>query len=473
MDQPVIIQGGMGIGVSSWRLAKEVSKTGQLGVVSGTAVSTILIRRLQLGDPDGTVRRALSFFPFQTTSKSVLDRYFIDSGKTKDKPFALSPLYTLKPDFELLRLTALASFVEVFLAKEGHSGLVGINLLEKIQLSNLAVIYGAMLAEVDYLLMGAGIPREIPGVLDLFAEQKPASIKVVLAPHSKEANLRVEFDPSVVFPFELNIRLKRPRFLAIVSSAVLAQHLLSKATGQVDGFIIEGPTAGGHNAPPRGPLHLNEIGEPIYGPKDGVNFEQLNQMKILYWLAGGFGSPEKLREAKSKGAVGIQVGTPFAFCDESGLTEEIKRSVISRWTTEKEQHVFTDPNASPTGFPFKVVPLEGSISEKEIYENRKRRCDVGYLRQVFVTENEETNYICPAEPAANYVKKGGEEQDCIGRKCLCNALLANVGLGQIQQDGYDELPLLTAGDDLSSLKNYVPLGTNSFSAKQVISYLLQ
>ncbi len=110
MDQPVIIQGGMGIVVSSWRLAKEVSKTGQLGVVSGTAVSTILIRRLQLGDPDGTVRRALSFFPFQTTSKSVLDRYFIDGGKPKNKPFALSPLYTLKPDVELLRFDGTCLF---------------------------------------------------------------------------------------------------------------------------------------------------------------------------------------------------------------------------------------------------------------------------------------------------------------------------------------------------------------------------
>ena len=48
---PVIIQGGMGAGVSSWRLARAVSSTGQLGVVSGTALDVILARRLQEGDP--------------------------------------------------------------------------------------------------------------------------------------------------------------------------------------------------------------------------------------------------------------------------------------------------------------------------------------------------------------------------------------------------------------------------------------
>jgi nitronate monooxygenase len=31
---PIIIQGGMGAGVSDWRLARAVSITGQLGVVT-------------------------------------------------------------------------------------------------------------------------------------------------------------------------------------------------------------------------------------------------------------------------------------------------------------------------------------------------------------------------------------------------------------------------------------------------------
>jgi NAD(P)H-dependent flavin oxidoreductase YrpB (nitropropane dioxygenase family) len=60
------------------------------------------------------------------------------------------------------RVTILANFVEVFLAKEDHAGVVGINLLTKVQMPNLPSLYGAMLAGVDYVIMGAGIPREIP-----------------------------------------------------------------------------------------------------------------------------------------------------------------------------------------------------------------------------------------------------------------------------------------------------------------------
>ena len=57
---PVIIQGGMGVGVSNWRLANAVSSRGQLGVVSGTALDVVLARRLQDGDPGGHMRRALA-----------------------------------------------------------------------------------------------------------------------------------------------------------------------------------------------------------------------------------------------------------------------------------------------------------------------------------------------------------------------------------------------------------------------------
>ena len=60
---PIVIQGGMGIAVSSWQLAREVSLAGQLGVVSGTALDGVLARVLQDGDPGGHRRRAMAHFP--------------------------------------------------------------------------------------------------------------------------------------------------------------------------------------------------------------------------------------------------------------------------------------------------------------------------------------------------------------------------------------------------------------------------
>lgn len=78
---PLVIQGGMGTGVSGWTLARAVSRAGQLGVVSGTALDTILVRRLQDGDAGGHVRRAMERFPIPGVSESVLRRYFLPDGQ--------------------------------------------------------------------------------------------------------------------------------------------------------------------------------------------------------------------------------------------------------------------------------------------------------------------------------------------------------------------------------------------------------
>ena len=80
-SDPIIIQGGMGVGVSSWPLARAVSKMGQLGVVSGTALDLVLARRLQFGDAEGHMRRALAKFPFPAMTEGILDRYFFEGKR--------------------------------------------------------------------------------------------------------------------------------------------------------------------------------------------------------------------------------------------------------------------------------------------------------------------------------------------------------------------------------------------------------
>jgi nitronate monooxygenase len=158
MKYPIIIQGGMGVGVSNWTLAKAVSKMGHLGVISGTAIDNVITRRLQMGDPGGHLKRAFDNFPVPEIARHIYDKYFIPGGKAISDAFKRIPMYSLKPNKSVFELTVLSNFTEVFLAKEGHDGVVGINLLEKVQMPNLASLYGAMLAGVDYVLMGAGIP---------------------------------------------------------------------------------------------------------------------------------------------------------------------------------------------------------------------------------------------------------------------------------------------------------------------------
>ena len=195
---PKIIQGGMGVGVSNWRLAQAVSRIGQLGVVSGTALDQVFVRRLADGDRGGHMRRGVDAFPFPEVAQRLWQEYFIPGGKAKDRPYPLAPMNHHRAQRKLIELCVLANFVEVFLAREGHRNPVGINYLEKVQLPHLASIYGAMLAGVGYVLMGAGIPLHIPRVLDAYAAGQPAEYKLsvtgALEGHGEDGLMR--FDPA-------------------------------------------------------------------------------------------------------------------------------------------------------------------------------------------------------------------------------------------------------------------------------------
>jgi len=469
-DLPVLIQGGMGVAVSDWRLARAVSEAGHLGVVSGTALDAVMARRLQLGDPGGHIRRALAAFPVPEAAERILVRYFVVGGKGADQRFKPALMKRDRPSRNLRDLLVAANFVEVYLAKEGHPGLVGINYLEKLQAPTLPSLYGAMLAGVDYVLMGAGIPRAIPAVLDKLAEGLPVEMKLDVKESERDDDFRTRFDPATVMNGGLS-PVKRPAFLAIVSSHVLAVMLARRIEVPVDGFIVEAPTAGGHNAPPRGTLQLNEAGEPIYGDRDVPDLAVLRELGLPFWLAGGYAEPGRVREALELGAAGVQVGTAFAYCEESGFDPEVKRRVLEL-SRQAQARVFTDPLASPSGFPFKVVPLEGTLSDSEVYGERTRICDLGYLRTAYRKDDGKIGWRCPAEPVDDYVRKGGAAEDTVGRKCLCNSLMANVGLGQIQRQGAPELTLITSGDDVSEVARFLPPGADSYTAVDVIRHLL-
>ncbi len=466
---PVVIQGGMGVGVSNWVLAKAVAMRGQLGVVSGTALDSLFVRRLQDGDAGGHLRRAMEQFPIPGVSAEILKRYFNPEGRAPGTPYKPVPMYKQVVSKVRHQLTMMANFAEVYLAKEGHDGPIGINLLTKVQMPTLGSLYGAMLAGVDYVLMGAGIPKEIPGVLDRFARQEPASFKLDVEGLGRGETEYLTFDPREHWS-ETPPPLKRPKFLPIVASNSLATMLARKANGRVDGFVIEGPTAGGHNAPPRGDVQFNERGEPIYGERDVVDLQKMSELGLPFWVAGGTGSPERVRDAVEAGAAGVQVGTLFAYCDESGLQPHLKEQVLEQ-AVSGEIDVYTDFRASPTGFPFKVVQLENTASNPAVYEARERVCDLGYLRTAYKGENGRIGYRCAAEPVDTYAKKGGALEETVGRKCLCNALMADVGHGQIRDDGDVEKPLLTSGDDLAMIHRFSE-GRTHYSAADVIDYLL-
>ena len=462
---PAIIQGGMGIGISHWGLARAVAEAGQLGVVSGTAIDTVLVRRLQDGDPGGHMRRALAAFPWQDVAEHTLRRYFLPDGRAAGKPYAVLPMHRQVVSRGRSALTVLSSFAEVWLAREGHDNAVGINLLSKVQLPNLALLYGAMLAGVAYVLMGAGIPKEIPGALDRLALHEAATLRLDIEDAPRGDSEFVHFDPAV-FWHSTPPELVRPYFLPIVSATSLATMLARKSNGRVDGFIVEGPRAGGHNAPPRGATPGADV--VTYSERDIADLAGFRELGLPFWLAGGTGRAGAVEEAQAEGAAGVQVGTLFAYADESGMAPALRADVLARVRAGNVQ-VRTDGRASPTGYPFKVVELDATNSQDDTYAQRERICDLGYLRVPYRAEDGRLGYRCAAEPADAYITKGGTLEDTRGRRCMCNALLANIGLPQ-QRDGGVELPLITSGDDLMQMSTFLH-GRDSYSVRDVIDWL--
>lgn len=465
---PAVIQGGLGVAVSSWQLARAVSQTGQLGVVSGTALDSVVARRLQDGDVGGHIRRAMEQFPVQSMAQRVLQRYFRPGGRVPGQPYVPIPKLSLRPTVRALELPVVANFTEVWLAKEGHDGLVGVNFMEKIQMATPSAAYGAMLAGVDYVLMGAGIPAAMPRLLDELAGH--ASCSLNLHVDGATTTYSIGLDPDVLTGGGL-APLRRPRFLAIVSAHMLAAYLARDDVTRPDGFVIEGPPAGGHNAPPRGRMVLDEDGQPVFGPRDDADLGKVAEVGLPFWLAGGYGTPERLCQARSAGAAGVQVGTLFALSVESGFDVALRQELLSELAAGRLK-VRTDPLASPTGFPFKVASLPGTLSEMDTYAARPRLCDLSYLRVPYEREPGIVGYRCPAEPVQAYVRKGGAVADTVGRKCLCNALTANVGLGQTRRDGYHEEALLTLGADLDGVTELLTVRPAGWTAAQAVDYLV-
>jgi nitronate monooxygenase len=457
----------MGIAVSGWKLANAVGQAGQMGVVSGTAIDLVHARQLADGDEGGHLRRAYSHFPIPEMAQRVLDRYFIEGGRDKQSTYKNVPNWEVEPPLPLIELAIVSNFAEVFLAKENNTNPVGVNYLEKIQLPVVASTIGAMLAGVDAVIMGAGIPKQMPKLIRDLSQGKIGEYKINVDGALSGEEFFIRLDPKEILGQD--IKLHAPAFLAIISSNTLASFLLKDPEARPDGFVVELPSAGGHNSPPRGTPKRDESGQPIYADRDFPDFEKMTSAGLPYWIAGGFGKPDMLKNALELGARGVQVGTAFAFSDESGFAKEVKEQVFEE-VAEGRAQVFTDPVASPSGFPFKVVQLPGTSSVKEVHEARVRNCDLGYLRSSFRKDDGTVGYRCASEPVKAYLRKGGKVEETEGRKCLCNALMANIGLGQLRK-GEPESTLVTSGDNLSEVIMTLGKGRGHYSAADVLAYI--
>lgn len=489
--EPVLISGGMGIWVSNWHMSRIVSMLGGMGIVSGPALEIVYVRLLQLGDKGGHVRRAFKELAVRIPALSapllrIVREYFIEGGKAATAPYKSAPAAGLnrcgvhgnvslwEPGRDYQALTIAANFAEVWLAKEGHDGLIGINYLYKAERPLPWGLYGAMLAGVDYVAIGAGSPAEVPALIDKLSRHEDAELPMhVRGVTSSAGEFALRISPGALRGDAAPIA--KPKFLAIVSSYALASSLAENPQTRPHGFIVEGAVAGGHNAPPSKKT-FDTSGEPtvVYTREDTIDIAAIAGLGLPFWLAGAFGSPQGLKQALEMGAAGVQFGTVAALSTQSGLTSEIRAAVLELLAAGSLK-VKTDAIASPSGFPFKIAQIAGTLSEKAVYESRRRRCDVGYLLVAYLTPQGGIGLRCPAEDINAFTCKGGKLRNTKGRVCICSGLLAAAGLGQYWPDTGAEPPLVTLGEYLNDARKLLleklAVGQRSYTIGRTLQYI--
>lgn len=489
---PELISGGMGVRVSWWAMSRIVSLMGGLGVVSGTGLEIVYPRLLQDGDPGGNVRRAFTELVKRQPSLAgpvweIYDKYYIEGGRKPGEPYKSVPpcrltrIENFKPGpdsfWELPRemqvLVLAANFAEVWLAAEGHDKPVGINFLRKVERPLPWALYGAMLAGAAYVLVGAGSPDELPAMIDHLARREPAAMSLkVYGTRSDSGAFYAAVRPETVLGGPAP-EIKAPKFLAIVSSFGLASALAGDPATRPYGFVVEGSEAGGHSVAPS-KMRFDAAGQPllVYTDQDKADIGAIAGLGLPFWLAGAYASRERVREARARGAAGIQFGTLAALSGQSGLAPALRSKVVK--LLKSGELKVSNTMVSPTGFPFKVAQVPGTISEEAVFRARTRVCDIGLLQANYILPDGGLGYRCPAEDVEVFVAKGGRVQNTVGRGCLCNALLAAAGVPQLRPGGYEEPPIVTLGEDLASAKELLaalPPGQETYTIGKALLYL--
>ena len=464
---PVLFNGGMGARISSPPLAWDVSSYNLLtptidhetflqerpstliksshdtvGVVSGVALHLFMVRELQLGDRGGHLHRAFDHFPVPDIAERTWDKYYIQGGKPENQPFANIPMASMHPSKQLEEMAILANFSEVWLAKEGHDGYVGINYLDKIWSLNMASAFGALLAGPHYMCVGAGFPKQFPEILKKLAKYESTEYRPYVEKAGKNEDYHMTFNPTNHVPAG-RVEIDPAILTLILAYPALIEREVDQYGDIIKAAIVEGPKAGGHLSPerPEKPFDLSKIGVPVY-------------------LAGGYGSPEGLVEAIDiHKAAGVSIASILALARGSGMIESLQQEIFRRYKNGTLE-IVVNPTISPTGFRFRTVKGLG-IENPEIAAGREKICDLGFLRHIAKIRDEQTNqerieYYCPADPSH------GEAG------CMCNFLAATAGYGQIRKSGEVEPPGVTLGADVSFLdKLKFP-----YTVREALDYML-
>lgn len=273
-----VVQGGMGVGVSAHRLAGTVAGLGGVGTLS-----SVDLRRHH---PD----------LMQATT-------------------GLAPGEAAKAAINAANLEAIEREVQAARRLAGGMGLVAVNVMRAVA-DYAASVRRALQAGADAIVMGAGLPLDLP---DLAADH-PQALLVPILSDARGVQL-------VVRKWERKKRLP-------------------------DAIVIEHPRlAGGH----LGAARVADLGDPRFDferaiPESLAFFRSAGlEREIPLIAAGGIRSLDDIRRLQGLGAAGVQLGTPFAVTTEGDAHPEFKRVLAQARDEDMAEFV------SVAGLPARAV----------------------------------------------------------------------------------------------------------------------
>ncbi|WP_028572582.1 NAD(P)H-dependent flavin oxidoreductase [Desulfonatronum lacustre] len=250
---------------------------------------------------------------------------------------------------------------EIRKAKEMTKGILGVNIM--VALSNFADLVRTSIQEkIDVIFSGAGLPFDLPKYLTEDSQTK---------------------------------------LVPIVSSgraaAIMCRKWLSKFNYLPDGFVVEGPLAGGHLG-----FKAEQLDDPEYQLEtlvpqviDAVKpFEQEHGRAIPVIAAGGIFSGADICKYLRMGAAGVQLGTRFVATHECDADLAFKQAFVDA----KEGDVTVIK--SPVGMPGRALKNQ-FLADVEEGKRKPYKCPYHCI----VTCDVKKSPYCIAQALSN-AKKG-------------------------------------------------------------------
>jgi nitronate monooxygenase len=294
-----IMQGGMGVDISSSALALAVARMGGVGHISDALAPYLSDRK------------------FRTKFQSDKQKRFSQFANSLDKS-------QVKWDFESTYKGGLNHVRSTVDAKRGTGGLF-VNVMEKLSMGNpletmRARVKACMDGGADGITLSAGL-------------------------HTN--TLKQIEDLSRFRDMKIGIIVSSSRALKIFLRSA------SRVNRLPDFVVVEGPLAGGHLG-----FGLDWANYSLHEILiDVINFLKQENLDIPVIPAGGIFTGSDAVEFMELGASAIQVATRFTISQECGLPTNVKHLYIAA----KEEDIEVN-TSSPTGYPMRMLNNSPSLS---------------------------------------------------------------------------------------------------------------